>query len=61
MRIIVCAGIEGTDAIRVFDYLTILALIVLITWSIANPVATAQAMVSRFQDIGAEFTQISRK
>ena len=54
-------GIKGTDAMRVFDHLTILALIVLITWSIANPVATAQAMVSRFQDIGAEFTQTSRK
>ena len=54
-------GIKGTDAMRVFDHLTILALIVLIIWSVANLVATAQAMVSRFQDIGAEFTQTSRK
>ena len=40
-------GIEGTDAMRLFDHLTILALIVLITWSVANLVATAQAIVSR--------------
>jgi hypothetical protein len=57
MKIIVCAGIEGTDAMRVFDHLTILALIVLITWSVANLVATAKAMVSRHRR-GA---QISRK
>ena len=35
------------DAMRVFDHLTILALIVLITWSVTNLVAAAQAMVSR--------------
>ena len=34
---------------RMFDHLTILALIVLITWSAANLVATAQAMVSRYR------------
>ena len=45
-------GIEGTDAMRVFDHLTILALIVLITWSVASLVATAQPW---FQNIGAEF------
>jgi hypothetical protein len=57
MKIIVCAGIEGTDAMRVFDHLTILALLVLITWSVANLVATAKAMVSRHR----RGVQISRK
>ena len=37
------------SAMRVFDHLTILALIVLITWSVANLVATAQTVVSRYR------------
>jgi hypothetical protein len=42
-------GIKGTDAMRVFDHLAIIALVVLITWSVVSLVATAQDMVSRWR------------